>query len=250
VQWHKPLVTGTERTSPEFFDLLAFLLQFTQPPHTSEVQLLERFARLGIEPGKPFDAGALPPDVKAAVIAGMADGQKQIDDRRASLGGKTDALFGDREFLKNDFVARATGTQVGIGANSRDEALYPILDKDADGQPLDGSQAKYTMRFAKGQLPPVNAFWSITMYNLPQQLLVKNPIGRYLINSPMLPQLQTDADGGLTLYIQADPPEKGTQANWLPAPNGPFIMFMRYYWPKQELLDDVWKTPAVVKIPS
>jgi hypothetical protein len=250
VQWHAPLAAGHERTSPEFFDLLAFLLQFTQPPHPSESELHQRLARLGIAPGRRFDAGTLAADIRAAVVAGMADGQKQIDDKRASLGGKTDALFGDREFLKNDFVARATGTQVGIGANSRDEALYPILDKDADGQPFDGSKARYTLRFAKGALPPVNAFWSITMYNLPQQLLVKNPIDRYLINSPMLPHLKTDADGGLTIDIQADPPATDRRTNWLPAPRGPFVMFMRYYWPKRELLDDRWKTPGVVKVPS
>jgi hypothetical protein len=250
VKWRKPLASATERTSLDFFDLLAFLLQFAQPPHSSEVELHRRFARLGIEPGKPFDAGRLPPDLQAAVVAGMADGQTQIDDKRASLGGKTDALFGDRAFLNNDFVARATGAQVGIGANSRDEALYPILDKDADGQPFDGSKGQYTLRFAQGQLPPVNAFWSITMYGLPQQLLVKNPIDRYLINSPMLPLLQKDADGGLTIYIQAEAPDTDKQANWLPAPKGPFVMFMRYYWPKQQLLDDLWRTPAVVRVPS
>ena len=122
---------------------------------------------------------------------GIADGQKEIDAKRASLGGKTDMLFGSREFLKNDYVARATGTQVGIGANSREEAMYPIYDKDADGQQLDGSIARYTLRFAKDDLPPVNAFWSLTMYGLPQQLLVKNSIHRYLINSPMLPLPQT-----------------------------------------------------------
>jgi hypothetical protein len=102
--------------------------------------------------------------------------------------------------------ARATGTQMGIGANSRDKALYPILDKDADGQPLDGSKGKYTLHFGKGQFPPVNSFWSLTMYNLPSQLLVKNRINRYLINSPMLPQLKLDPDGGLTIYIRADTP--------------------------------------------
>jgi hypothetical protein len=250
VQWRKPLPSETERTSLDFFDLLAFLLQFTQPPHPSEVALHQRFARLGLEPGEPFNASRLPQDVQAALVAGMADGQMQIDDKRASLGGKTDALFGDRAFLNNDVVARATGTQVGIGANSRDEALYPILDKDADGQPFDGSKAQYTLRFAQGLLPPVNAFWSITMYNLPQQLLVENPINRYLINSPMLPQLQKDADGALTLYIQAEAPAADKRANWLPAPKGPFVMFMRYYWPKQELLDDLWRTPAVVRVPS
>ena len=90
------------------------------------------------------------------------------------------------------------------------------------------------MRFAPGQLPPVNAFWSLTMYELPQSLLVANPINRYLLNSPMLPQLAKDADGGLTLYIQNESPGKDKEANWLPAPKGPFSMAMRLYWPKEE----------------
>jgi len=160
---------------------------------------------------------------------------------------KTDTLFGDRDFLKNDFVARATGTQVGIGANSRDEALYPILERDADGQPLDGSQARYVLRFAAGETPPVNAFWSVTMYDLPKQLLVRNPIDRYLINSPMIPGMTKGADGSLTLYVQADSRGEDKAANWLPAPKGPFVMFMRYYWPQKALLDEIWKTPSIVK---
>ncbi len=166
-------------TSLEFFNQQAFLL----PQHPTEVALRERFSSIGLVPGQPSNASALSPDMAAAFKAGMEDGQKAIDAKRASLGGKSDNLFGDRTFLKNDYVARATGTQVGIGANSREEAMYPILDNDADGQPLDGSKGRYVLRFAKGQLPPVNAFWSATMYDLPGQLLVKNPINRYLINS-------------------------------------------------------------------
>lgn len=248
IQWVKPITGDDERTSLAFFNELAFLLQFAQPPHPSEVALRKRFEEIGIVPGQPFDASKLPADIQAALKEGMADGQKEIDTRRASLGGKTDTLFGDRAFLKNDFVARATGTQVGIGANSREEAMYPILDKDAHGQPLDASQHSYTLHFARGQLPPVNAFWSITMYDLPKQLLVKNPINRYLINSPMLPQLKTDPDGGLTIYIQADSPGKDKESNWLPAPQGPFVAFMRYYWPKQSLLDGQWKTPSIERV--
>jgi len=248
VQWIKPIAPAEERTSLDFFNELTFLLQFAQPPHPSEVELRERFASIGIVPGKPFDAASLSPEMQAAMKGGMEDGQKEIDARRASLGGKSDTLFGTRDYLKNDYVARATGTQVGIGANSRDEALYPIFDNDADGQPLDGSQNKYTLRFAKGQLPPVNAFWSITMYNLPSQLLVKNPIDRYLINAPMLPDLKTDADGGLTIYIQNESPGKAREANWLPAPKGPFMLALRYYWPKPELLNDEWKTPQVERV--
>jgi hypothetical protein len=245
VSWIKPIAPAEERTSLAFFNELAFLLQFAQPPHPSEVALRKRFAEIGIEPGKPFDASTLSPALQDALKQGMLDGQKAIDERRASLHGKTDQLFGDRAFLKNDYVARATGTQVGIGANSRDEALYPILDQDAQGQTLDGSKHKYTLRFTKGQQPPVNAFWSITMYDLPQQLLVKNPINRYLINSPMLPNMKTDPAGGITIYIQADSPGKDKESNWLPAPKGPFVTFMRYYWPKPALLDGQWKTPAI-----
>ena len=247
LDWPKPIMPA-EQTSLAFFNQLAFLLQFAEPPHSSEVELRNQFAKIGIVPGKPFDASSFSPDVQAALKAGMDDGQKAIDAKRTSMGGKTDTLFGSREYLKNDYLARATGTEMGIGANSRDEALYPILDKDSDGQTLDGSKHSYTLHFAKGQMPPVNAFWSLTMYNLPGQLLVKNPVNRYLINSPMLPQLKTDADGGLTIYIQADSPGKDKEANWLPAAKAPFMLTMRYYWPKAELLNDEWKSPPVQRV--
>lgn len=247
VTWQRP-ISEAEQTSLAFFNQMAFLLQFAVPPHPSEVTLRNQFAKIGIEPGKPFDASLFSPDIQAALKGGIDDGQKAIDANRLATGGKTDTLFGSREYLKNNFLARATGTQMGIGANSRDEALYPIYDKDADGQPLDGSKAKYTLHFAKGEMPPVNAFWSLTMYNVPSQLLVKNPIDRYLINSPMLPHLKTDSDGGLTIYIQADSPGPAKQANWLPAPKGPFMLAMRYYWPKPELLNEQWKSPPVVRL--
>jgi hypothetical protein len=224
-----------------------------------QVQTLSAF--LGVAPPpavptpawvKPVPAAemktSLPPDVRAAFQAGMTQGQKSIDARRAATNGKSDDLFGTREFLRNDWVARATGAQMGIGANSREEALYPILEKDSSGQLLDGSEAKYILHFAKGAFPPVNAFWSLTMYNLPQQLLVKNPINRYLINSPMLPNLQLDADGGLTIYIQADAPGDDKQANWLPSPKGPFMMAMRFYYPKPALLQGEWKSPVVERV--
>ncbi len=246
LNWPRP-ITPAEKTTPAFFDQMAFLLQFCLPPHPSEVELRNRFAEIGIMPGKPFESSSSP-DIQAALKAGIADGQKAIDASRAATGGKTDTLFGTREYLKNNYLARATGTQMGIGANSRDEALYPIYDKDSKGEPLDGSKHRYTLRFAKGQFPPVNAFWSLTMYNLPAQLLVKNPINRYLINSPMLPNLKTDADGGLTIYIQTDSPGKDNESNWLPAPNAPFMLAMRYYWPKPELLNDQWKSPWVVSV--
>jgi hypothetical protein len=246
LDWPKPIAPA-EQTSLAFFNQLAFLLQFALPPHPSEVDLRGQFEAIGIIAGKPFDASSLSAELQVALKAGIEDGQKAIDAKRASTGGKTDTLFGSREYLKNDFLARAAGTQMGIGANSRDEALYPIYDKDTEGKPLDGSH-QYTMHFAQGKLPPVNAFWSLTMYDLPSQLLVKNPIERYLINSPMLPNMKLDRDGGYTIYIQSTSPGSGNEANWLPAPPGPFMMAMRYYWPKQQLLNDRWKSPQVQRM--
>jgi hypothetical protein len=198
--------------------------------------------------GKTVDVAALSPAKKDALVEGMADGQMEIDARRVASGGDISNFFGTRAFLHNDYVARATGAQMGIGANSKEEAMYPLYEKDSSGQLLDGSKGRYTLHFAKGEFPPVNAFWSLTMYDLPQQLLVKNSIDRYLINSPMLPELKRDADGGLTIYIQADSPGGEKEANWLPAPKAPFMLAMRYYLPKPELMDGSWKSPAVVRV--
>ena len=251
--WSKPLVGEQARTSVRFFELLSFLLQFAMPPHPSEVALRQRFAEIGIEPGKALDTSALPQATQDALKAGMEDGQKAIDAKRATLGGKSDALFGTREFLKNDYVARATGTQVGIGANSREEAIYPILDVDADGQPLDGGKNRYRLTFAQGELPPVNAFWSVTMYALPSQLLVKNPMGRYLINSPMLPGLKTDADGGLTIDVQSSRPARSASrtgcrrrpaASWWPC-----VLLPQGCHPRRQL-EDSGNPPRPLTLPT
>jgi hypothetical protein len=243
LNWVKPMVPAEQSKSLEFFNQLAFLLQLTSV-NPSEVGLRKRFESIGIVPGKPFDT-TVSDARRTALLNGMAEGQKAIDAYRATLGGKSAGLFGSRTFLKNDYLKRATGTQVGIGANSKDEALYPIYDKDSEGKPLNGSSGRYTLRYADGQFPPVNAFWSLTMYALPSQLLVKNPIDRYLVNSPMLPDLKREPDGGLTIYIQNESPGADKESNWLPAPKGPFMMAARYYWPKPELLDEKWKSPAV-----
>lgn len=249
VEWLKPLAPEQARTSLEFFDQLAFLLQFALPPHQSEVQLRDQFAKIGIVPGKRFDPASLSPAVRDAMLQGMKDGQAAIDAKRASLGGATDKLFGDRAFLGEDYLSRAVGTQVGIGANSREEAMYPLIEKDSTGAALDGTTHRYLLTFAKDQLPPVDAFWSVTMYGLPDQLLVKNPVNRYLINSPMLPQLKKNADGSLTIHVQADSPGKAKESNWLPAPKGPFMLALRYYMPGKAILDGSWTTPPLVATP-
>lgn len=246
IDWIAPVPPHEMRTSLEFYHQLAFLLQFA-PTHPTEKWLRERLASIGIKPGQPYPVDKLDPRLRRALQEGMHTAQNDIDKNRAALAGKTDTLFGDRAKLKNDYLSRATGTQIGIGANSREEALYPVLEKDSRGQELDGRYA-YTMRFAPRSLPPVNAFWSMTLYRLPEQLLAPNPLGRYLINSSMLPLLKKDADGGVTIHIQAQSPGKGRESNWLPAPDGPFMVTMRYYWPKPALLDGKWVTPEIERV--
>ena len=210
---------------------------------------MARFAKIGIGAGKTFDPTKLTSEMKTAFEQGRADayaafagGVKQMDEGTLTSGD----LFGTRQGMKNNYLNRWLGT-IGIYGNSKEEALYPIYGIDADGQKLSGAN-RYSIRFAPGQLPPVNAFWSLTMYELPASLLVANPLNRYLLNSPMLPQFKKDSDGGLTLLIQSESPGKEMEANWLPAPKGPFAMYMRLYWPKEEALEGKWTAPKLNKV--
>ena len=134
---------------------------------------------------------------------------------------------------------------LGIYGNSKDEAIYPVYFVDSAKKPLSGAN-RYELRFAPGDLPPVNAFWSLTLYELPSSLLSANPLNRYLINSAMLPGLKRDDDGGVTLAVQHADPGADGQANWLPAPTGPFFLAMRLYWPKADALDGKWMAPPLV----
>lgn len=250
VRFVEPLSAEAQKTSPEFFGILNFLLQFA-PTHPSETALMERFARAGIGAGKPFDVAALSPEQRQAMQDGMADAWKAFAQFKADMidtGRKSSADgFGTREFLGNDYLMRMSSAVLGIYGNSREEANYPAYFTDSEGKPLDGAGNRYTVRFEPGRLPPVNSFWSLTMYELPASLLTENPIGRYLINSTMESTLVRDADGGITLYVQHDSPGKDKEANWLPAPSGPFFMVLREYWPKPQALDGSWKAPPAVR---
>lgn len=245
-----PLSAEAQKTSPEFFGILNFLLQ-SAPTHPSETALMERFAKAGIGAGKKFDVAALSPEQLGAVRDGMADAWKAFAKYKAEVidtgvKGSADG-FGTREFLGNDYLMRMSSAVLGIYGNSKEEANYPAYFTDSEGKPLDGASNRYTVRFEKGKLPPVNSFWSLTMYELPASLLTANPINRYLINSPMEPSLVRDAEGGITLYIQHESPGQQKEANWLPAPKGPFFMIMREYWPRTEALDGTWKAPPAVR---
>lgn len=241
-----PLTRDELTKSPGIFQQLNFVLQFC-PTHPSEQALMARFARIGIGAGRPFDAGKFSPEIQAAIGQGIADAWADFMalKKRVAAGeiGSGD-VFGTREHLKNNYLYRMAGAVFGIWGNSAEEAIYPTYLVDADGQKLDGAH-RYVLRFAPGQLPPVHSFWSLTMYELPASLLVANPLKRYLLNSPMLPDFVRDADGGITLHIQHDSPGKAREPNWLPAPKGPFTAVLRLYWPNAKALDGTWKQPPL-----
>jgi hypothetical protein len=251
VDFMRPLSAESQKTSPEFFAILNFLLRFT-PTHPSETALMQRFAKVGVGRDQSFDVAALSAEQRQAVEQGMSDAWKafaRFKNEEVDTGKRSSADgFGTREFLRNDYMARMASAVLGIYGNSKEEANYPVYFVDAERKPLDGATGRYTVRFAPGQLPPVQAFWSLTMYELPASLLTENAINRYLINSTMEPTLIRDADGGITLYIQHESPGKDRNANWLPAPKGPFFMVLREYWPKPEALNGTWKLPPAIRV--
>lgn len=246
--WRTPLSAEEQRTSLAFFGQLNAALAWC-PVDPSEVELRARFARIGVEGGEPFDTEALSPEMRSALEAGVADAWAAFDSLTANEIARGEVtsgdMFGTREFLENNYLYRMAGAVIGIWGNSREEAMYPIYKSDANGDPLDGSKASYRLRFGPGEAPPAEAFSSLTLYEMPASLLYDNPIDRYLINSPMLPDLLRDDDGGVTIYIQHESPGPDREANWLPAPDGPFVVVMRLYLPGPSALDGSWTPPPL-----
>jgi hypothetical protein len=255
VDWPK---IDKELVKTEFFEYLDFALQFA-PSGPEEEAMRAKLATIGVGPGKKFNFKDLSLEHKAAILLGMKEGNKKVEERAADIGKpingwRVGSAFGDRAYYNGNWLLRAAAAHAGIYGNDAVEAMYPMAKTLADGTALDGSKGKYTLTFAKGQFPPVNAFWSVTMYDGKTQLLIKNPIDRYLINSPMLSRMKMNSDGSLTLHIQKDSPGKDKEANWLPAPDGPIYLVMRLYWAKNEppsILppgEGTWQPPALAPV--
>ncbi len=224
-----------------FIDYLNFLLRFA-PVVDSEKAMMERFAKIGIGPGRAFDPATVEPTTRAAIEAGIKEGSTQLQAELAKTTSSVD-LFGTRAFLGSDYVMRrAVGAAIGIYGNSKEEAYYTAYNADANKQPLDGGK-RYVLRFSKDQVPPVKFFWSMTMYDLPGRLLVDNPIQRYAIGS-RTQGLKTNADGSVDIYLQATSPGGDKESNWLPTPKqGPFFMVLRMYGPEGKLAAGEWQAP-------
>jgi hypothetical protein len=249
---------GTE-FSAGLFPYFNFVLTLVKTPK-EEQALMKRFAKIGLDGKGTFDITKFSPEIQKAIEEGAQEGlaaikefgKKETNDPLVSA-----KVFGTRTFLnksakdnyslKDLFMIRAVGAEKGIYGNSGVEAIYPTYVVDTEGAPFDASKNNYTMSFEKGEFPPVKAFWSLTMYDGKTQLLIDNPLNRYLLNSPMMDDFVMNEDGSLTLYVQKESPGKDLEPNWLPAPDGPFVVVMRLYGPKEEALEGKWVAPALVK---
>ncbi len=207
----------------DFPKYLNFLLQFTPESAIPEPErgLRERFAKIDIGPGEPYDFSKLSAEHQAALTDAIKAATTRIAATAEHVGTTIDgwqigAVAGSREFFGGNWALRAAGAKLGIYGNDANEATYPFTRNDVNGVPLDGSQHAYTLTFPADAMPPVNAFWLVTMYDGTTQLLIDNPIDRYLINSPMLPELKKNSDSSLTIYVQHRSPGKEKEANWLP----------------------------------
>ena len=243
VHWILPLGRDAQMRGLDFFNLLAFVAQFcTIDPQ--ERPLWQQFATLGIKPGVHFDSNALPIDDVKAVRSGMTVAQLDVLAKRQSLTSSA-GVFGDRAQLHGDYLTRAAGAQLGILGNTAQETLSFVIILDPQKKMLSGLLNRYSLHFGPRDLPPVNAFWSLTLYELPSRLLVPNALDRYFVDSGMLQSMSKDSDGGYTILIQNPTPNGNLDANWLPAPQAPFYLILRLYYPKAQALNGQWKPPAI-----
>ena len=246
-----PVYSPEKVKSAEFITYLNFLLGQVVP-HASEAALYETFAKIGIGPDTPFDVEKIDPEIKKAIEDGIASALVKIEAGMKDLGerkngwSKTSGAFGDREEMQGKYLTRAAAAYFGLWGNTLEEAYYPETSTDADGETLDCSIHNYILHFEADEIPPVKAFWSLSMYKLPEQLFIENEINRYVISSAT-EGLQYEEDGSLNVYIQKENPGGEMTSNWLPAHNGPFSLQARMYWPDPAALNPLYVIPPVEK---
>ena len=234
-----PAEAGTNGMA--FWDELGDALADNPPTTDAQRELLDRLATLGVGPGRHPSTEVTDPDVRAALEAGLADGAAQIDEFGAASASTVGWSYrNDLGTYGDDLLLRALVSEVGWGANVAEEALYPTATTDANGDPLVGSTG-YRIRFEPGQAPPVDAFWSLTLYG-PDRFFVPNDLGRFALGDRS-PGLATP-DGGLEIVVSATPPP-GEEDRWLPAPAGEFSLMLRLYLPRPEAIDLSWTPPSI-----
>lgn len=243
-----PPVQQVEKMEAAAFFTRMCALMRANPPAARDAETMKRLAALGIGPGRNFDAKRFDAAARSALDRGVAAARQEIV--AAAKQPKIKVAQGwsipyDLGAYGTRYLARAGIAWMALGANLPQDAIYPMTRVDSNGQPLSG-QNRYVLHFAKDQLPPVNAFWSVTMYNN-QQFFVANPIDRYALGDR--DRLKFNPDGSLDLFIQHDSPRKDREANWLPAPLAGYNLVMRLYWPKKSVLDGAWVPPPAKRVP-
>ncbi len=225
-----------------FFSVLNAALPFC-PPIDPEARWRAAAARIGVAAGQAFDPAVFDPEIQEALRVGVEAGDAVI--AKAMQSAAASVIFGarDEQQAQTDPLRRAVGARLKLQGNSREERLNSLYRSDAAGEPLDASKTGYVLRFDRNQLPPVDAFWSITAYDALTRNLIDNPLNRTSINSTMLPDLATGSDGSVEILIQQTSPADQTAVNWLPAPAGPFYLVLRLYCPKPEAWDGTWTAP-------
>ena len=238
-----PKIQVDAMSAADYFAYAAELLK-VHPAHISDQPILAQMTRIGIEPGKSFNMDALAPEIKAALQTVPEDAQALMTWKVPTLARVVNGWSMNTDTMGvygNYYLKRAIVAQIGLGANLPEDAIYPLNIGDVEGKPLDGAN-KYVLHFDKGETPPVNAFWSITLYD-PEGFQVGNALNRFALSSWM--PFKTNADGSLDIYFQHENPGKDLEANWLPAPKGGFNLTMRLYGPKPEVLNGKWNPPPV-----
>ena len=241
-----PKIQVDTMPADKYFAYAAELLKL-QLPHITDEPILAQMKRIGIEPGKSFDIEKMSPAVKKALESAPEAAQKLMEWKIPTLARVANHWSMNTDTMGvygNYYLKRAIVAQIGLGANLPEDAIYPLNLSDDTGRPLDGSN-KYTLHFEKSATPPVNAFWSVTLYDS-EGFQVANPLNRFAVSSWM--PFKYDPDGALTLYFQNESPGKDKEANWLPAPRGAFNLTMRLYAPKSEALTGRWNPPPVTKV--
>jgi hypothetical protein len=242
-----PLTQVNTMPAAQYFSYGSELMQLN-PPHITDWSIVARLKRIGLEPGKPFAFDKASPAVKAGLERAVTDGLQKMKDKIPSLARVVNGWQMNADTMGaygNYYLKRAIVAMVGLGANQTDDAIYPLNIADADGQPLDGAN-RYLLHFSKDELPPVNAFWSITMYDA-DGFQVANPLNRYAVGDR--DPLQYNADGSLDIFIQHEPPGPDKESNWLPSPaKGKLGITMRLYAPKDPVLEGRWVPPAIKRV--
>jgi len=227
-----------------FFGRLCHLMK-NNSPAAADAPLVRRLAKIGIEPGKEFDFARLSSETQRALERAVVEGRRSLSEPVA--GGKRANGWSMRYDIGKygvDYLLRASVARGGLGANLAEDAVYPGALADAEGQPFAGTK-RYVLHFEKKQLPPVNAFWSLTIYDA-RGFFTENPIGRYAIGDR--DRLRFNPDGSLDLYIQHARPGAEQESNWLPVPTEAFSISMRLYWPKPEVLKGAWAPPPIRRV--